>query len=149
MGAARSEGPLRRRAALVLVAALTGLLTLPVVPSPAGAAPSPEYSVLDTIAVGNQPTGMAVDDATHDVYVSNTGDDTESEIDGSTDQVVGTVPVLTVPGGVNAVPGGVVADPLTDQVYISSVRAPIYDMESERWKLEHAVQTRAAASASA
>jgi len=143
MGTARSEGPLRRRAALVLVAALTGLLTLPVVPSPAGAAPSPEYSVLDTIAVGNQPTGMAVDDATHDVYVSNTGDDTESEIDGSTDQVVGTVPVLTVPGGVNAVPGGVVADPLTDQVYISSVRAPIYDMDGSTLALNTGYSTTA------
>ena len=101
-----SHHPVRRlakmSAALVVgCGALTFLL-----PPPAGAAPHPV-----TVPVGNSPFAVAVDPTTHLAYVANTGDNTVSEIKGTS--VVATV-------SVGEAPVGVAVDPTSHLVYVAN-----------------------------
>jgi YVTN family beta-propeller protein len=81
--------------ALAVTLAATGTLTA--------------QTVVATITVGANPHGIAVDPATHTIYVANNGigDNTVSVIDGLT--VTTTIPV-------GASPYGVVVDPATNRV---------------------------------
>ncbi|PYJ72680.1 MAG: hypothetical protein DME75_03960 [Verrucomicrobia bacterium] len=71
-----------------------------------------------TIAVGNNPTGDVVDQATHTVYVANTGDNTVSVIDGSkcnSSKSSGCSPIATLTVGPN--PASMAFDPTTGTLY--------------------------------
>jgi YVTN family beta-propeller protein len=67
-------------------------------------------NLLATISVGNYPIGIDADLGSHLVFVANTGDDTLSVIDGSTNAVKATVPVSSLFLAVN---------PFTEKVYIA------------------------------
>jgi YVTN family beta-propeller protein len=58
-------------------------------------------SVLTTVPVGRDPTGIAVDTSANVIYVSNLEDNSVSVIDGATDKVVATAPVGVSPGAVD------------------------------------------------
>jgi len=79
-------------------------------------------SVAPTVAVGQGPASLAVDDATDTVYVSNTVDGTVSVIDGRTCNAThdaGCVQhprVVTVGAGAD----GVAVDQATDTIYVTS-----------------------------
>jgi YVTN family beta-propeller protein len=62
--------------------------------------------VITTIAVGNFPTGVAVNTGGSRVYVSNAGDNTLSVINAIDNTVVATIPVGQSPGGVAVNPAG-------------------------------------------
>jgi DNA-binding beta-propeller fold protein YncE len=75
-----------------------------------------------TVTVGTEPSTLAVDRATHTLYVTNSADNTVSVVDGRAcngvrtggcDQTPATVPV-------GAFPLGVFADPRTQSVYVGS-----------------------------
>ena len=73
-----------------------------------------------TITVGNMPSGIAIDQQTDTVYVSNVGDDTVSVFNGATCNAentsgCGQTPA-TVPVGTG--PLGIVADPANHTVYV-------------------------------
>ena len=73
-----------------------------------------------TITVGNQPSGIAIDEQTDTVYVSNIADNTVSVFNGATcngqnTSGCGQTPA-TVPVG--STPLGIFADPANDTVYI-------------------------------
>jgi YVTN family beta-propeller protein len=55
------------------------------------------HTVVDTVAVGNEPCGVAVNPAGTGVYVVNKSGNTVSVIDTSTNTVTGTVPVGNLP----------------------------------------------------
>lgn len=61
-------------------------------------------AVIDTIDVGKFPTGVAVDTATHSVYVTNSDDGTVSVVDADTHAVTDTVAVGGSPGRVAVAP---------------------------------------------
>jgi YVTN family beta-propeller protein len=61
---------------------------------------NPTFSVLATINVGKVPLGMAIDTATHDLYVANSTDGTVSVINGTTDKVTATIPIGGTPSAV-------------------------------------------------
>jgi YVTN family beta-propeller protein len=67
-------------------------------------------SLLATITVGNVPTGIDADLGTNLVFVANTGDDTLSVINGSTNAVTSTVSISSLFVAVN---------PITERVYIA------------------------------
>ena len=71
-------------------------------------------AVTATITVGSYPDGVAVDPATHTVYVPTEGNDTVSVIDEATNAVTATIPVGTAPYG------GVAVDPATHTVYVTT-----------------------------
>ena len=62
-------------------------------------------AVTRTIPVGDAPDAVAVDPATHTVYVTNHGDGTVSVIDAATGKVTGTIPVGSLPNAVAVDPG--------------------------------------------
>lgn len=66
-----------------------------------------------TIDVGEAPWGVAVDTATHTVYVTNKDSDTVSVIDGATRTVTATI-------GVGDNPRGLAIDPATHSVYVAN-----------------------------
>jgi DNA-binding beta-propeller fold protein YncE len=73
-----------------------------------------------TITVGNQPSGIAIDEQTDTVYVSNIADNTVSVFNGATcngqnTSGCGQTPA-TVPVG--STPLGIFADPANDTVYV-------------------------------
>ena len=73
-----------------------------------------------TISVGNFPDGVAIDEATHTVYVANVGDNTVSVINGATCNArvtwgCGQVPPTVAVGVQPAVPA---VDEATDTVYV-------------------------------
>ena len=70
-------------------------------------------TVTATIPVGSEPYGVAVDPATHTVYVTNAGDGTVSVIDAATNTVTATIPV-------GAYPDGVAVDPAAGTVYVTN-----------------------------
>ncbi|MGA8492427.1 MAG: YncE family protein [Terriglobales bacterium] len=90
---------------------LSGLVVLPIF---CCLTPALGQQVIDTIAVGNHPIYLAVDQNTNRVYVSNQADDTVSVIDGTTDTVVSTIRV-----GHN--PNGVAANPRTNTIYVANL----------------------------
>ena len=66
-----------------------------------------------TIAVGTRPRGIAVNEVTNQIYVTNIWDDTVTVIDGATASAVATIPVV-------AYPYDVVVNPLTNRIYVGS-----------------------------
>src|SRR5882757_6336539 len=66
-----------------------------------------------TVPVSKNPFGVALDAGTRTVYVTNSGDDTVSVINGSTRTVTTTLPV-------GKRPEGVAADPDTHAVYVAN-----------------------------
>ena len=89
----------------------TAALSLAAGAVPAAAAGG--YTVTATIPVGSRPLGVAVDPATHTVYVTNTWDGTVSVIDEATRAVTATIPVGTYPAGV-------AVDPAAGTVYVTN-----------------------------
>jgi len=81
----------------------------PAEPSPAHG--SQKKTVTDSVRIGTDPRGVAVDPGTHTVYVINFYDDTVSVIDGATRTVTATVPV-------GKDPIRVAVDPSTHTVYV-------------------------------
>ncbi|MDD3517403.1 MAG: YncE family protein [Chromatiales bacterium] len=67
-----------------------------------------------SVAVGNEPRGIAVDPAGATLYVADHADDTVSVVDIATLAVIDTVPVGTGPLGV-------VVDPAGDRVYVANL----------------------------
>jgi len=82
-------------------------LNLAVVPATVPSAPGA------TIAVGNGPTAVAIDNALHLAVVVNQGDGTVSLIDLGSNSVVKTITIPTINGGTNA-PTGVAIDDVAD-----------------------------------
>jgi YVTN family beta-propeller protein len=69
------------------------------------------FSVVATIPVGAGPQGIAVNENTNRIYVTNYSDNTVSVIDGNTDSVIATVPVGTAPSGIGV-------NPSTNKIYV-------------------------------
>src|ERR1700726_663108 len=80
-----------RRAVAVAAAAALSPAVCAATAVPASAAGG--YRVTATIEVGTTPGGVAVDPATHTVYVTNINDDTVSVIDEATNTVTATIAV--------------------------------------------------------
>ena len=74
------------RSANRFITALTLTVALAAVPVSAA-------TVVATVAVGQQPAGVAANSVTHRVYVVNSTDATVSVIDGATNTVIATVPL--------------------------------------------------------
>ncbi len=68
-------------------------------------------TVIDTITVGENPRGIAVNSETNRIYVANAGSDDVSVIDGSTNEIIATV---EVGGG----PDSVGVNPTTKKIYV-------------------------------
>ncbi len=66
-----------------------------------------------TVGVGRSPFGIAVDERTRAVYVTNISDDTVSVISGRTNTVAATIPVGSKPRGVGV-------NTLTRTAYVSN-----------------------------
>ena len=80
-------------------------------------------AVVATVAVGSDPTGVAVDPVTRDVYVADTDSDSVSVISASTDTVSATIelPAGSAPTGLASTPNGstvYVADSGTGRVSV-------------------------------
>jgi len=71
------------------------------------------FSVIATIPVGTDPYGIAVNENTNRIYVTNYLEDTVSVIDGSTNTVIATVPVILAPLGVSV-------NPITNRIYVAN-----------------------------
>ena len=69
--------------------------------------------VLSTITLGPTPESLAIDTATGNVYVAETGSDNVTVVNTSTDQVVGNVTV-------GWQPYGMAVDPVTGDLYVAS-----------------------------
>jgi len=69
--------------------------------------------VTDTFAVGTSPFALAVDNATHEVFVSNTGSDNVTVLSDAAHAIVGTIPV-------GSEPYGLAVDPSTGDVYVAN-----------------------------
>jgi YVTN family beta-propeller protein len=85
-----------QRAAILFTAAaglLAAVTTAASASTPATTAPDAAITVTATIPVGNTPTGIAVNQRTNTVYVTNEIGGTVSVIDGRTDTVTTTIPV--------------------------------------------------------
>ena len=76
-----------------------------------------------TINVGNGPTGVAVDEVTHTVYVTNNGGSTVSVIDGATCNAEDQSGCRTPPGSVAAgdAPFAIALDQTTDTAYVTDL----------------------------
>ena len=72
--------------------------------------------LIGTIAVGNWPVYLAVDQKTNRIYVSNQRDDTVSVIDGVTNTVLATVPV-------GHYPNGIAVNPKTNTIYVANLNS--------------------------
>ncbi|HEV8049419.1 MAG TPA: YncE family protein, partial [Thermoplasmata archaeon] len=71
------------------------------------------YSVAASITVGHDPFGVAIDNATHEVFVTNTGSDNVSVISGRTDRPIASI-------GVGSRPYGATYDWRTGDVYVAN-----------------------------
>ena len=82
----------------IFVLLLAGWLlgSTPALAAPAQAARSASR-VIETIAVGHYPLGIAFNPRNGDLYVANESDKTVSVIDGATDKVIATIPVGSSP----------------------------------------------------
>jgi YVTN family beta-propeller protein len=69
---------------------------------------------ISLIQVGKKPIGIAVDPNTHKAYVSNSGNNTVSVIDGATNRVIGD-PIPVGDG-----PRGIAVDTSTHLVYVTN-----------------------------
>ena len=82
-----------------------------------------------SVTVGNGPAGVAVDPATHTIYVANSNDNTVSVIDGSHRHASDystcgqTSPVIQLPNSPNG-PWAVAINPSTDTVYALNPGTP-------------------------
>ena len=70
---------------------------------------------ISLIQVGKKPIGIAVDTSTHKAYVSNSGNNTVSVIDGATNRVIGD-PIPVGDG-----PFGIAVDTSTHKAYVSNL----------------------------
>jgi YVTN family beta-propeller protein len=104
-------GPLISTAAVIGALAVVGAIVLGFHLWP-GSGESSKYKVT-TIPVGKRPWGVAVNSTTHTIYVTNSGDNNVSVINGDTREVT-TVPV-------GKTPKGVAVNPEDEAVYVSNV----------------------------
>ena len=72
----------------------------------------PNLTLLATVPVGSEPTGIAADPATGNVFVANYGSDNVSVISGSTNHVLVNDPV-------ERGPYGVAVDNASDTIYVT------------------------------
>ncbi len=79
-------------------------------------------SVVASIPVGIEPTGVAYDSGNGMVFVANTDSDTVSVINTSTNTVVATIPVGTGTYLEHDAPIGVAYDSLNSAVYVTNER---------------------------
>ena len=86
------------------------------------------HLVTQTVGVGRQPHGVAVDPRTHRVYVGNEHGDTVSIVEGLSLRVRATVPVGRIPGGVAVAP----ASGLVYAVLVGENRVAVLDAARER-----------------
>jgi YVTN family beta-propeller protein len=77
-------------------------------------------SIVGTLTVGFQPTGIGVNPVTNRIYVGSQNTNDVSVIDGSTDTVVATIPVTFSPGTF-----GVDVNPNTDRIYVTNLNGPV------------------------
>ena len=112
----RQLSPTRKRRRLVPIPVVPGVLAI------IGAAASvvflagcgsATHTASVTVPVSKNPFGVALDAGTRAAYVTNSGDNTVSVIDGSTHTVTATVPV-------GKKPEGVATDPGTHTVYVAN-----------------------------
>ena len=103
------------RPAIIAVLGLAALVLLGV-PQSHGAHISP--TVIATVLVGDEATGIGVNPTTDRVYVAN-GDGTVSVIDGATNAVIATIPVVTPPV-FNSFPCSVGVNATTNRVYAAN-----------------------------
>ena len=98
---------------LLLLLSLGVLSALSISTAPAARADE----IVATIPVGSDPVGVAVDPNTHTVYVTDSGDDSVTVIDGATDSVTATI---SLPSNITGSPSpnGIAVDPATDLVYV-------------------------------
>jgi len=82
---------------LLILAVVIGALLLP---SRAAAQPT----VIATIPVGQNPTGVAVDTSTNRIYVANSTDNDVSVINGATNAEIASIPVGNAPEGLDVSP---------------------------------------------
>ncbi len=75
--------------------------------------PTPFYSIIATIPVGQVPEGVAVNPNTNTIYVANNGSNNVSVINGNTNQVIATIPV-------GQWPYGVAVNPNTNTIYVAN-----------------------------
>ncbi len=78
-------------------------------------ASTPAYAqtVVATVAVGDFPTGVAVNEKTNRIYVANAGSDTVSVIDGATNTMISTI-------AVGDGPFGVAVNEKTNRIYVAN-----------------------------
>jgi YVTN family beta-propeller protein len=74
--------------------------------------------VTATIVVGTDPTGVAVDETTDNVYATDPGSNTVSVIDGANNTVTATIAV-----GSNSDPAGLAVDQTTDTIYTANAQS--------------------------
>ncbi len=70
-------------------------------------------ALIDTIAVGDSPNGIAVSPVTGEIYTANYGDSTISVTSPRTGTVIKTIPV-------GDIPEGVAVSPVTGEVYVTN-----------------------------
>ena len=70
-------------------------------------------SVVATYTVGSAPFAVAVDSATHEVYVTNTGSDNVTVLNDTTGASVASI-------GVGSAPSGIAYDPLTGLLFVAN-----------------------------
>src|SRR5215831_8923421 len=90
----------------VIVVSLVGFLNHEI---PAASA----MSVVATIPVGTNPVGVAVNQHTNTVYVSNNNAGTVSVINASTNIVTATIPAGTFPEGIDV-------NPANNKIYVEN-----------------------------
>src|SRR5215204_1280924 len=95
----------RRKVAIAVFAALASITT-------SGAHLNP--TIVNNIAVGSSPQGVAVNPDTNRVYVANGLGDSVSVIDGATERVVATI-------GVGDQPAGVAVNAATQRIYVANL----------------------------
>ncbi|MDN5847507.1 MAG: hypothetical protein L0H53_14680, partial [Candidatus Nitrosocosmicus sp.] len=59
-----------------------------------------DEGVIDTIGIGSNPFGVAYNSDNNDIYVTNSGSDTVSVIDGDTNKVTDTIGGGIIPTGI-------------------------------------------------
>jgi YVTN family beta-propeller protein len=73
----------------------------------------PPAMIAGTVPTGDSPSAVAVNPATHDVYIANVGDQTLTVLDGFTLQTLATLPL-----GLG--PYSIAVDPITYRIYVAN-----------------------------
>jgi len=96
-------------------------------PAAAQAAPSlyaPPSMIVGTVPTGQSPSVVAVNPATHKVYVANEGDLTLSVLDGVALRVIATLPI-----GIGS--HALAVNPTTNRIYVANLGSSL--LHCDRW----------------